>query len=143
MPGGCAQLERWCHAARKPAIPVISSSYRLVSSQRASFKTVPPPWGRLSFGGQSELVLWWFVPDLIHGTSSSTPMSRHKRTALAVTNGFRQKTSTTLNTDHRGFFVDFIPQWTLPKHSTSKVISNLDSKVSKHSQRKSSGTSLN
>ena len=31
------------------------------------------------------LVSWWFVPDHIHGTSSSTLSLRHKRLALAVT----------------------------------------------------------
>ena len=66
-------------------MPVIPRNYRLVSGQRASLETVPLPRDRLSLGGQSELILWWFVPDHIHGTSSSTPMSRYNHLALAVT----------------------------------------------------------
>ena len=58
------------------------SSNRLVSGQRATLETVPPPRDQLSLGGQSELVLWWFVSPLqcfvtnaqrlkkpLHGTS--------------------------------------------------------------------------
>ena len=55
------------------------------TGRRASFKTVPPPRDRLSLRGQSELISWWFVPDHIHGTSSSTPMSQYNCLALAVT----------------------------------------------------------
>ena len=44
-------------------MPVIPSKYRLVSGQRASLETVPPPRDRLSLGGQSELIPWWFVPE--------------------------------------------------------------------------------
>ena len=69
---------------RKSTTPVFPSNYRLVLGQRASLETVPPPRDRLSVGGQSELISWWFVPDHIHGTSSSTPMSRYNRLALAV-----------------------------------------------------------
>ena len=53
--------------------------------QRASLRTVPPPRDRLPAGGQSELVLWRFVPDHINSVRSSTPMFRPKRLALAVT----------------------------------------------------------
>ena len=56
--------------------------------QRASLRTVPPSRDRLPTGRQSELVLWWFVPDHIHSVSSSTPMFRPKRLALAVTWNF-------------------------------------------------------
>ena len=69
-------------------MPVIPSNYRLVSGQRASLETVPPPLDRQSLGGQSELISWWFVLDHIHGTTSSTPMSRYNRSALAVTKLF-------------------------------------------------------
>ena len=62
-------------------IPVTFSSNRLDAGQKVSPETVPPPRDRLSLGGQSELVSFWFVPD----HSSSTPMSRPKRSALAVT----------------------------------------------------------
>ena len=31
------------------------------------------------------MIAWWFVPDHIHGITSSTPMSRYNRLALAVT----------------------------------------------------------
>ena len=55
------------------------------TGRRASFKTVPPPRDRLSSEGQSELISWWFVPDHIHDTSSSTPLLRYNRLALAVT----------------------------------------------------------
>ena len=68
----------------KITMPVIPSNDRPVSGQRASLETVPSPRDRLSLGGQSELISWWFVPDHIHGTSSSTPMSRYNRLALAV-----------------------------------------------------------
>ena len=66
-------------------IPVTFSSNRLDAGQKVSPETVPPPRNRLSLGGQSELVSFWFVPDHSHGPSSSTPMSRPKRSALAVT----------------------------------------------------------
>ena len=66
----------------KTTMPVIPSNYRLVSVQRASLETVPPPRDRLSLGGQSELISWWFIPDHIHGTSSSILFSR---SAIAVT----------------------------------------------------------
>ena len=61
---------------RKSTMPVILSISRLVSGQRASLETVPPPRDRLSLGGQSELISWWFVPDHIHGTSSSILLLR-------------------------------------------------------------------
>ena len=76
---------------KKSTIPVIRSSYRLVSGQRqSSFKTVPPPRDRLSLGGKVSWFLGscWFVPDHIQDTSSSIPMSRHKRSALVVTWNF-------------------------------------------------------
>ena len=63
-----------------------SQQLKTGTGQRAPLRTVPPPRDRLPTGGQSELVLWWFVPDHIHSTSSSTPMFRPKRLALAVTN---------------------------------------------------------
>ena len=66
-------------------MPVIPSSYRLVTGQRASLETVPPPRDRLSLGGQSELVSWWLVPDHIHDTSSFILLSRYNRLARAVT----------------------------------------------------------
>ena len=66
-------------------IPVTFSRNRLESGQKLSLETAPPPRDRLSLGGQSELMSWWFVPDHIHSTSSSTPMLRHNRSALAVT----------------------------------------------------------
>ena len=66
--------------ANLSAIPVIPSSYRLVSGQRASTKTVPPPRDRLSLVGQNELVSCG-----LYRTSSSTLLSRNKRLALAVT----------------------------------------------------------
>ena len=72
--------------ANPRAMLVIPSNYRLVSGQRASLKTVPPPRDRLCLVGQYELVSWWFVPDHIHGTNSSTLMSPHNRLALADTN---------------------------------------------------------
>ena len=73
--------------ANPSAMPVIPSNYRLVSGQKAFLKTVPPPPSRdrLSLGVQNELVSWWFVPDHIHGISSSTLSSRHERLTLAVT----------------------------------------------------------
>ena len=55
------------------------------TGRRASFKTVTPPQDRQSSGGQSELISWWFVPDHIHGTSSSLLLSRYNRLALDVT----------------------------------------------------------
>ena len=74
LDGGCEE---------KKHNPRCSQQLQTGTGRRASFKTVPPP--RLSLGGQSELVSWWFVPDHIHGTSSSILMSRHKHLALAVT----------------------------------------------------------
>ena len=71
--------------ANPSAMPVVPSNYRLVSSQSASIKTVAPPRDRQPLGGKNELVSWWFVPDHIHGTSSSTLSSRNKRLVLAVT----------------------------------------------------------
>ena len=62
-----------------------SQQLKTGTGQRASLRTVPPPRDRPPTGGQSELVLWWFVPDHIHSVSSSTPMFRPKRLALAVT----------------------------------------------------------
>ena len=55
------------------------------TGRRAPFKTVPPPRDRLSSGRQSELISWWFVPDHIHGTSSSILLLRYNRLALAAT----------------------------------------------------------
>ena len=55
------------------------------TGRRASFETVPPHRERLSLGGQSELISWWFVPNHIHGTSSSILLLRYNRLALAVT----------------------------------------------------------
>ena len=66
-------------------IPVIVGSYRLVPGQRASLETVPPARDRQSSGGQNELKPWLFLPNQIHGTSSSTPMWQYNRLALAVT----------------------------------------------------------
>ena len=65
-------------------MPAIPSSYRLVSSQRAPLETVTRPGDWLPSGGQSELISWLFVPDHIHGTSSSFLLLRHNRLALAV-----------------------------------------------------------
>ena len=70
---------------RKSTTPVFLNIYRLVSVQRTSLEMVPPPRDQLSIGGQSELISWWFVPEHIHGTSSSTPISRYNPLALAVT----------------------------------------------------------
>ena len=63
----------------------IPSNYRLVSGQRESSETVPLPREWLSLGGHSELISLWFVADHIHGTNSSTPMSRYDCLALVVT----------------------------------------------------------
>ena len=63
-------------------MPVIPSIYRLVTGQRASLETVPPPRNRLSLGGQSELISLWFVPDHINGTIL---LLRYNRLPLAVT----------------------------------------------------------
>ena len=76
LDGGCEEKK---HNAR------YSQQLKTGTGQRASFRTVPPPRDRLPTGGQSELILWWFVPDHIHSVSSSTPMFRPKRLALAVT----------------------------------------------------------
>ena len=76
LDGGCEEKK---HNSR------YSQQLKTGTGQRASLRTVPPPWDRLPTGGQSELVLWWFVPDHIHSVSSSTPMFRLKRLALAVT----------------------------------------------------------
>ena len=76
LDGGCDDKK---HNAR------YSLQLQTGTGRRASLKTVPPPWDRLSLGGQSELISWWFVTDHIHGTSSSTPMLRYNRSALAVT----------------------------------------------------------
>ena len=76
LDGGCVAKK---HNARG------SQQLQTGTVRRASFKTVPPPRDRLSLGRQSELISWWFVPDQIHGTSSSTPMLRYNRLALAVT----------------------------------------------------------
>ena len=51
----------------------------------SSAGAMPPGRERLSLEGQSELISWWLVPNHIHGASSSTPMSRYNRSALAVT----------------------------------------------------------
>ena len=90
---------------RKQTMPVIPSNYRLVSGQRASLETVPPPRDRLSLGGQSELLSWWFVPDHIHSTSSSILLSRYNRLALAVTN--RGRIGTLIKTTFAWVFVCF------------------------------------
>ena len=79
LDGGCEEKK---HNAR------YSQHLKTGTGQRASLRTVPPPRDRLPTGGQSELVLWWFVPDHIHSVSSSTPMFRPKRLALAVTWNF-------------------------------------------------------
>ena len=76
LDGGCEEKK---HNAR------YSQQLKTGTGQRASLRTVPPPRDRLPTGGQSQLVLWWFVPDHIHSVSSSTPMFRPKRLALAVT----------------------------------------------------------
>ena len=76
LDGGCEEKK---HNAR------YSQQLKTGTGQRASLRTVPPPRDRLPTGGQSELVLWWFVPDHIHSVTSSTPMFRPKRLALAVT----------------------------------------------------------
>ena len=76
LDGGCEGKK---HNAR------YSQQLKTGTGQRATLRTVPPPRDRLPTGGQSELVLWWFVPDHIHSVSSSTPMFRPKRLALAVT----------------------------------------------------------
>ena len=62
-----------------------SQHLQTATGRRTSFKTVPPPRDRLSLGGQRELISWWLVPDHIHGTNSTTPMSRYNRLVLAVT----------------------------------------------------------
>ena len=46
-----------------------------------------PSSGPAILRGQSELISWWFVPNHIHGTSSSFLLSRYNRLALAVTYG--------------------------------------------------------
>ena len=79
LDGGCEDKK---HKAR------CSQQLKTGTGQRASLRTVPPPWDRLPTGGQSELVLWWFVPDHIHSVSSSTPIFCPKRLALAVTWNF-------------------------------------------------------
>ena len=76
LDGGCEEKK---HNAR------YSQQLQTGTGRRASFKTVPPSRDRLSLGGQSELMSWLFVSDHIHGTSSSTRMSRYSRLALAVT----------------------------------------------------------
>ena len=76
LDGGCEEKK---HNTR------YSQQLNTGTGQRASLRTVPPPRDRLPTGGQSELVHWWFVPDHIHSVSSSTPMFRPKRLALAVT----------------------------------------------------------
>ena len=70
---------------RKGIMPVILSSYRLEQAGEHPLGRFPPPRDWLSSGGQRELISWWFVPHHIHGTSSSTPMLRYNRSALAVT----------------------------------------------------------
>ena len=78
-------FRRWL--SEKSTINVVFSSYRLVSGQRASLETAspPPPRDRLSLGGQCDLISWLFLPNHIYGTSSSTPVLRYNRSALAVT----------------------------------------------------------
>ena len=68
------------------AMLVTPGNYRLVSGQRPSLNTVPPPRDRLCLVGQYELVSLGFVPDHIHGANSSTLMSPHNCLALADTN---------------------------------------------------------
>ena len=76
LDGGCEEKK---HNAR------YSQQLKTGTGHRAPLRTIPPPRDRLPTGGQSELVLWWFVPDHIHSVSSSTPMFRPKCLALAVT----------------------------------------------------------
>ena len=76
LDGGCEEKK---HNAR------YSQQLQTGTGRGASFKTVPAPRDRLSLGGQRGLISWWFVPDPIHGASSSILLSRYKRLALAVT----------------------------------------------------------
>ena len=69
---------------RKSTRTVTHGNYRLLSGQRASTEAVPPSRDRQSSGSQMELISWWLVPDLIHGTSSSAPRSRYNRLAWNI-----------------------------------------------------------
>ena len=65
-------------------MPVILSSYRLGPGQRASYKTVPPPWDWLPWR-QTELGPWRSKSRIIFTVLVPPPLVSVKRLALIVT----------------------------------------------------------
>ena len=66
-------------------MPVILSSYRLGPGQRASYKTVPPPWDWHPWR-QNELGPWRSKSRIIFTVLVPPPLVSVKRLALIVTN---------------------------------------------------------
>ena len=65
-------------------MPVIFSSYRLGPGQRASYKTVPPPWDWLPWR-ENELGPWRSKSRIIYTVLVPPPLVSVKRLALIVT----------------------------------------------------------